>query len=133
MLYNFEVSLAGLVLLSPLVVLAVTWARCSKFYRSRPVPKPQKVLYCVALVAASASTLAYIGYWGWRACSLYEISIPFTTLLVLERFMYVSRLLSPVAVGCFFFGRGPYRFLAIAVTLWVTLQVWLHHGVIHWA
>jgi hypothetical protein len=54
-------------------------------------------------------------------------------LLILERFLYLSRLLSAVAIICFFIGRGPYRFLVALTTLWVTLQIWVHDDIIHWA
>jgi len=71
----------------------------------------------VALVAASVGTLAYLGYWRWRVCGLYQITLPFTALLALERFLYASRLLSAVAIVGLFIGRGPYRVLVTLATL----------------
>jgi hypothetical protein len=133
MLYNFEILLVGFVLLLPLVVFGVAWARSNRFYSSHSVLKRQKVFYRTALVASSVSALTYLGYWSWRACSLYGITLPFTVLVVLERFLYLSRFLSASAVACFLFGRGPHRFLAATTSLWVTLQIWLHNGIIHWA
>ena len=87
----------------------------------------------MALVAASVSTLAYLGYWGLRVWGLYQITLPFTALLTLERFLYAGRLLSAVAIVGLFIGRGPYRVLVTLATLWVMLQLWTHDGIIHWA
>ena len=133
MLYDLEVWLAGLILLSPVVVLALAWARSSRFYISYPIPQRQKILFHVALVAGSVSTLAYVSYWGWRVCGMYQIIVPSSALLVLDGFLQLSRLLSAVAVVCFLIGRGPYRVLVTLTTLWVTLQIWVHGSIIHWA
>ncbi|SRR6266849_3052650 len=104
MLYDLEVWLAGLILLLPVLVLGFAWARSRRFYNSQPIQQRQKILYLVALVAASVSTLAYLGYWGWRVCGLYRITLPFMALLILERFLNLSKLLSAVAIVCFFIG-----------------------------
>ena len=133
MLYDLEVWLAGSILLLPVVVLGLAWARSSRFYSSHPIPQRQRILYRVALVAASVSALAYVGYWGWRVCGLYRIMLPFSALLLLDRFLYLSRLLSAVAIVCFLIGRGPYRGMTTLTTLWVTLQIWVHREIIHWA
>jgi uncharacterized membrane-anchored protein len=87
----------------------------------------------VALVAGSASTLAYLGYWSWRACQVYRVTLPFVALLTIERLMYVSRALSIAAIVCLLIGRGPYRVSVVLATLWVTFQLWVHDGIIHWA
>ena len=87
----------------------------------------------VALVAGSASTLAYLGYWGWRVCQMYRVTLPFVALLTIERLMYVSRALSVVAIVCLLIGRGPYRVPVVLATLWVMFQLWVHGGIIHWA
>lgn len=133
MLYDMEVWVSGLILLSPVVVLGIAWAKSREFYSGKPVHQRQKLLYLVALVAASVSTLAYLGYWGWRVCGLYQITLPFTALLTLERFLYASRLLSGIAIVLLFIGRGPHRVLVTLATLWVMLQLWTHDGIIHWA
>lgn len=133
MLYDLEVWAVGLVLFSPAVVLRLAWARRCRFYGGKTIPGRRKAFYFTALVAASVSTLAYFGYWGWRVCGLNHIALPFTALLAIERFMYVGRLLSAVAIVCLFVGRGPHRALVVLATLWVMLQLWIHGGIIHWA
>jgi hypothetical protein len=133
MFHDLEVWLAGLSLLFPVPVFGVAWARSCRFYSDREIKQRQENLYLVALMAASVSTLAYLGYWGWRVCGLYRITLPLMALLILERFLYLSRLLSAVAIICFYIGRGPYRVLVVLTTLWVTLQIWMHDGIIHWA
>ena len=87
----------------------------------------------VALVAGSASTLAYLGYWSWRVCDLYHATLPFVALLTLERLMYVSRALSIGAIVCLLIVRGPYRIPLVLASLWVMFQLWVHGGIIHWA
>lgn len=131
MLYDMEVWGAGLILLSPALVLGIAWARSRQFYSSKPIRRHQKLLYLVALGAASVSTLAYLGYWGCRVCGLYQVTLPFTALLALEGFLYASRLLSAIAIVGLFIGRGPHRVLVTLATLWVMLQLWTHDGIIH--
>jgi hypothetical protein len=131
MLYDLEAWLVGLILLLPVLVLAFAWARSRRFYNSQPIQQRERNLYFVALVAASVSTLAYLGYWGWRVCGLYRITLPYMALLILKRFLYLSRLFSAIAVVCFFIGRGPYRVLLVVTTLWVMMQIWVHDGMIH--
>jgi hypothetical protein len=133
MLYDLEVFLVGSILLLPVVVIGLAWGRSSRFYRNHPIPQRQRIFYRVALVAASVSVLAYVGYWSWRVCGLYRIMLPSLILLSLERFLQLSKLFSAVAIICFLIGRGPHRVLVTLTTLWVTLQVWLHGGIIHWA
>lgn len=133
MLYDMEVWVAGLILLAPVVVLGTAWAKRRQFYSGKPIHQRQKLMYLVALVAASASTLSYLGYWGWRVCELYQITLPFTALLTLDRFLYAGRVLSAVALVGLFIGRGPHRFLVALATLWIMLQLWTHDGIIHWA
>lgn len=133
MLYDLETIIIGAVLLLPLAVLGLAWARINTFYASHPARRRQRVLYRTALVVASVSALAYLGYWSWRVCSLYQIVFPFTVLIVLERFLYLSRVLSLVSIFCFILGRGPHRILTTVATFWITLQIWIHNDLIHWA
>lgn len=133
MIYDLKIWLAASILALPIVVLGLAWAGSSRFYGRHPIPKRQRIVYRVALLAASLSTLAYLGYWGWRVCGLYRIMLPSPALLVIEGSLNLSKLLSAVAIVCFLIGRGPYRVSAILTTLWVTLQIWLHGGIIHWA
>ena len=133
MLYDLGVWLAALILLSPILVFGLAWAKINRFYNGNQVQRRQRVSYMVALVAGSASTLAYLGYWGWRVCQMYHATIPFVALLTIERLMYVSRALSIAAIVCLLIGRGPYRVLVVLATLWVMFQVWVHGGIIHWA
>jgi len=133
MFYDMEVPVAGLILFLPVLVLGIAWARSRQFYNGNAIYPWQKLLYLVALVAASMSTLAYLGYWGWRVRRLYQIALPFTALLTLERFLYASRLLSAVAIVGLFIERGLHRILVTLATLWVMLQLRMHDGIIHWA
>ena len=133
MLYDLGVWLAGLILFSPIFVFALAWAQINRFYQSRQVHRQEKLFYLIALVACSVSTLAYIGYWSWRVCQMYNATLPFVALLTLYRLIYVSRLLSLAAIGCLLVGRGPYRFWVVIATLWVMFQLWMHRGIIHWA
>jgi hypothetical protein len=133
MLYDLGVWAVGLFLSSPVAVLGVAWARSRQFYDSRLVERPQKVLYCVALATASLSVLPYLGYWAVRVCLLYQIKVPFSTLLAVARSVYAGRLLSAMAIVCLLIGRGPYRILVALAVLWVMLQLWIHGDLIHWA
>ena len=133
MLFSLKVWLAGLILLLPVLVLALAWARRTSYYSGCEVLQRQKTLYLLALVAASVSTVSYLGYWTWRGCGLYHVTTPFIVLLTLERFMYMSAVLSAVAMVCFFLGRGPYRFPLVLTTLWVMLPIWVQGSIIHWA
>ncbi|HYM77367.1 MAG TPA: hypothetical protein VE377_15440 [Candidatus Dormibacteraeota bacterium] len=133
MLYDLKVWLTGLILLLPIPVLALAWMRRSRFYAGHEVQERQKTLYLAALLAASLSAAAYLEFWSWRVCGLYGITPPLAVLLILERFLFVTRLLSAIAIVCFFLGRGPYRLLLILTTLWVTVQIWMHSRIIHWA
>jgi hypothetical protein len=65
MLYDFGVWLAGLILFAPALVLGLAWVRSERFYESSPTPHWRKVFYRVAVVAGSASSLVYLGYWAW--------------------------------------------------------------------
>jgi hypothetical protein len=131
MLYSLGVCLAGLLLLSPIPVFGLAWAKIKCFYRSRQVQRQQRLFYLVALAAGSVSTLAYLGYWSWRACQMYHATLPFIVLLILERLIYVSRILSMAAIACLLIGRGPYRILLVLATAWVMFQLWMHGGIIH--
>jgi hypothetical protein len=133
MLLNLSVWLAGLILLSPIVIFGLAWTKINRPYHSVEVQRRQKLLYMAALVAGSVSTLAYLGYWSWRVCQMYNASLPFVALLTLERLIYASRVLSIAAIACLLFGRGPYRILLMLVTLWVMFQLWIHGDLIHWA
>jgi hypothetical protein len=133
MLCSLSVWLAGLILLLPVLVLASAWARRTRYYGGHEIPQRQKTLYLLAIVAASVSTVSYLGYWGWRVCGLYRVSPPLMALVILERFMYISEVLSAVAIICFFLGRGPYRFPLVLTTLWLMLPIWVHGRIIHWA
>jgi hypothetical protein len=92
--------LAGLILLSPILVFGLAWAKINRFYHGRQVERQQKLFYLVALVAGSVSTLAYLGYWTWRVCQMYHATLPFFVLLTLDRLIYASRLLSVAAMAC---------------------------------
>jgi len=133
MLPSLEIWLAGLILFSPVVVLALAWARSGEFQRSHAVPKKQRVLYRVGLVSASFVTVAYLGYWGWRICSVYQVVLPSWALYALDAGFYLSRVLSVAAILGLLTGRGPYRTVALVTTLWVALLVWMNRGIIHWA
>ena len=133
MLYDLGIWLAALFLLSPILVFGLAWAKINRFYCGKQVQRRQRVSYMVALVAGSASTLAYLGYWGWRVCQMYHAALPFVALLTIERLMFVSRALSTGAIACLLIGRGPYRAPVLLATLWVMLQLWVHGGIIHWA
>jgi len=134
MLYDLEVCLGGALLLLPIVVFGLAWARTNAYYSSgHLISNRQRIVYRVALVAASVSTIAYAGYWAWRICGLYVVSPPLLAVLVLEHCLFVSRGLSALAVLCFLIGRGPYWILATVTTIWVTLQLWVHDGIMHWA
>jgi hypothetical protein len=133
MLFDLGVWIGSLIILLPVPVLGLAWTRRCRFYQDRPAQHRQRVFYFLALATASASTLAYLGYWAWRVYGLYQVTFPFIFLLTLERSMYACRLLSASAVLFLLFGRGPYRVLVLLTTLWVMLQLWVHGGVIHWA
>ena len=122
MLEDVRVWVGGLILLSPALVLGLAWARRGRYYSSKPADRRHKILYLVALVAASVSTLGYLAYWGWRVCRLYEITFPFIALLTLERFVHGCRLLSAVAIAFLIIGRGPYRAILALAILWVMLH-----------
>jgi hypothetical protein len=132
MVYDVGVWISGLILLIPVVVLGTAWATRRGFSRNSATKHWQEILYLTALVAASASTLAYLGYWGWRLCQLYEITLPFMVLLTLEWSIRVCRMLSATAIVGFLIGRGPYRIPLALAMLWVLLQLW-RGGIIHWA
>jgi len=132
MLYDLIVWLEGLILVSPILVFGLAWAKINRFYCGKQVQRRQRIAYMVALVAGSASTLAYLGYWSWRVCQVYHATVPFVVLLTIERSIYVSRVLSIAAIGCLLMGRGPYRIPLVLATLWVTFQLWAHRGIIHW-
>jgi|KBSMisStaDraftv2_1062788.scaffolds.fasta_scaffold36772_2 hypothetical protein len=131
--YGLRIWLVGLVLLLPVAVLGLAWAKSSRFFSTHTTARRQRILYLVALVSASVSALAYLCYWGWRVCRLYGVVLPLSPLIVLDRFLLLSRLLSIVAIVCFVIGKGPYRVLVILATLWIAVQIWVHDGVIHWA
>jgi hypothetical protein len=133
MLYHLEIWIVGVVLSLPVLVLGLAWARVVRLRSDGSIQRRQRVFYLVALAAVSVSTVAYLGYWSWRICTLYRVELSFTSLLVLERSIYACRLLSLVAIACLLIGRGPHRVLLIVTTLWVMLQLWVHDGIIHWA
>jgi len=133
MVYDLGVWLAGLILLLPLVIFGLAWARIKQFYQSRAVRPQQRCLYLIALIAASISTLAYVGIWSWRVCDLYHASLPLAVLLALQRFIYLARAVSLVAIGCLVVGQGPYRIPALLAISWVTFQLWINGSIIHWA
>jgi len=131
MLYDLGVWLAGLILLAPILVFGMAWAKITRFYDRTQVQRRQKLFYLVALVAGSVSGLAYLGYWGWRLCQMYHV-VPFIGLLALERLIYASRLLSVAAIICLLNGRGPYRLLVVLATVWMMFHLWVHGGIVHW-
>jgi hypothetical protein len=132
MVSDLGVWISGLILLFPVVVLGTAWATRRGFSRNSATKHWQEILYLVALVAASASTLSYLGHWGWRLCQLYEITLPFMVLLTLDWSIRVCRMLSAAAIVGFLIGRGPYRIPLALAMLWVMLQLW-RGGIIHWA
>jgi hypothetical protein len=100
MLFDLRIWLAGLILLSPLFVFGLVCAKVNRYYNRKQVQRQQKVFYLVALAAGSVSTLAYVGYWGWRVSQMYHATVPFIALLTLDRLINASRLLSIAAIGC---------------------------------
>lgn len=133
MAYDLSVWLAGVILLLPIIVFGLAWARIKRFYERGETRRQQRRLYVTALLAGSLSTVAYIGYWGWRVCELYHATVPLPVLLALDRLIYVARAASIAAIVCLLIGRGPYRVPVLLATLWVTIQLWAHGGIIHWA
>lgn len=133
MLDYLELSLACLILSLPVFVLAVAWNGRTRYYNTYVVRRAQRTAYTVALVTASLSTAAYIGYWSWRICGLYRVTLPLTLVIIVDRLLLVGCPLSVVSIVCLLIGRGPYRLPLTLSTLWVTLQVWLHRGTVHWA
>ena len=132
MAFNLGVSFAGLILVLPVVVLGLAWAKVNSFYQSRQVQSGQRLSYLIALALASLSTLAYIGYLTCRFCQMYHTSLPVDALLSLYWLIKVSRIISVAAIGCLLIGRGPHRTPVLLAMLWVTFQLWLHGGIIHW-
>ena len=133
MLNDFGAWLVGLILLSPIFVLGLTWANISRFYRGRQVQRRRKLFFLAGLLASSVSTWAYLGYWGWRVCELYNVTAPLLALLILDRLIIPSTVLSMAAIPCVLIGRGPNRVLVALATLWLTFQLWTHGRIIHWA
>jgi hypothetical protein len=133
MLYTLGVWIVGLLLVSPVFVLGLAWARIRWFYASRQTSQRGKLFYLTALAAASVSTLTYLCYWGWRLCELYQITLPFVVLLTLDRSIFVCEFFSAFAIVGLLIGRGPCRVLVVLATFWVMFQLWAHGGVIHWA
>jgi hypothetical protein len=133
MSFDVVIWIAGLVLSFPILVLGIAWERCGRFSESGETQRRQKLFYLMGLVAASVSTLAYLGYWIWRLCGLYHITVAFVLLLILERSIYICRLLSVFALACFLVGRGPLRVLVFLATFWVMIYLWAQGGIIHWA
>jgi hypothetical protein len=64
MLYDLGIWVAALFLLSPILVFGLAWVKINRFYCGMQIQRPQRVSYMLALVAGSASTLAYFGYWA---------------------------------------------------------------------
>ena len=133
MAYELSVWLTGAILLLPMIVFGLAWARTKRFYERGETQRKQRILYVGALVAGSLSTVAYVGYWSWRVCELYHAIIPLPVLLVLDRLIYLGRAASIVTIVCLLIGRGPYRIPVLLATLWVTFQLWAHGGIVHWA
>ena len=131
MAYDLSVWLAGVILLLPMIVFGLAWARIKRFYQHEEIRRQQRTLYLIALVAGSLSTVAYVGYWSWRVCELYHATIPVPVLLALDGLIYLARAASASTVVCLLIGRGPYRIPLFLSTLWVTFQLWAHGGTIH--
>jgi hypothetical protein len=132
MAYDLSVWLAGLILLLPIIVFGLAWARIKPLYERGETRRRQRRLYVTALLTGSLSTVAYIGYWSWRVCELYHATIPLPVLLTLDRLIYVARAAPIAAIVCLLIGR-PYRIPVLLAALWVTFQVWAHGSMIHWA
>jgi hypothetical protein len=133
MAYDLSVWLAGVILLLPIAVFGLAWARYKQFYQRHEIRRNQRRLYLMALLTGSLSTVAHAGYWSWQVGQLYHAVVPFGALLTLERSMSVARVSSIAAIICVLIGRGPYRIPVLLATLWVTFQLWMHKTVIHWA
>ena len=133
MAYDLTVWLAGVILLLPVIVFGLAWARIKPFYKRAETRRHQRRLYVAALLASSLSAVAYIGYWSWRVCELYHATIPLPALLAFDRLIYIARAASIAAIVGLLIGRGPYRIPVLLATLWVTFQLWVHRGIIHWA
>lgn len=133
MAYDLGVWLAGVILLLPIIVFGLAWARIKRFYDRGETRRHQRRLYIAALLAGSLSTVAYMGYWTWRVCTIYHATVPLPVLLALDHLIYVARAASIAAIVCLLIGRGPYRIAVLLATLWVTFQLWVRGGIIHWA
>ena len=133
MLFNLDFSLGVLLLVFPVAVLSLAWARTRHFYDGTQVSKQGKAPYLAALALASASTIAYLCYWGWWVSSLYQISLSVQTQMMLERAMRAGGWLGAASIGCLVVGKGPFRPLVGAASIWVTLQLCTHSGLVHWS
>jgi hypothetical protein len=133
MLFAFGVWVIGVILISPILIFGLAWAKTTRFYRNRQVPYKQKFFYLAALIGGSVSTLAYVGYWSFRVGQLYHITFPLLAQLAIDRLIYASQLFCTASLVCLLFGRGPYRVPLALATLWVMFQLWVHGGIIHWA
>lgn len=133
MAYDLGLWLAGVILLFPIIVFVLAWARIKRSYERGETRHLYRRLYIASLLTGSLSTAAYIGYWCRRVCELYHAAIPLRVLLALDRSIYVARVASIVAIVCLLAGRGPYRVPVLLAILWVTFQLWTHGGIIHWA
>lgn len=131
MAYDLSVWLAGVILLLPIVAFGLAWATIKRFYERGETRCEQRRFYIAALFAGSLSTIVYIGYWSWRLCQLYQVTIPLPVLLALDRSIYAARAASIAAVVFLLIGRGPYRIPVFLATLWVTSQLWAHGSIVH--
>lgn len=132
MLYNLSVWLVGLIMLMPVPILALTWARVICPPHEIEAQGWQEQFYLLALIGSSICTLAYVCYWSWRVGLIYHATFPLNVLLKLEWFVSISRGLSIAAIGLMAIGRGPYRRALLLGTAWVSLNLWMHRDIIHW-
>ncbi len=98
MQYGLAAWLAGLILLLPAIVLGFAWAKRRAYYERNPALDWRRKLYSLALISASLSVLAYLGYWSWRILGLDQFRFPLSALLFLDRFVFYSVLLPPMAI-----------------------------------
>src|SRR5215470_7492830 len=118
MLFNVGAWMMVVILLSPVPIYGLAWARANHFYRSRQVPGGQRLSYWIALTTGSVSTFAYLGYWGFRVSEMYRIGLPLLARLAIDRLIHASQLLCIASLVCLLLGQGPHRVLLSAATLW---------------
>ena len=134
MLTALEVGLILLIAATPGVLVVLALSRTRHYHREKCVTLQRQALYWTALALTSVSTITYLGYFVWRLCQIYGVSIPFEVSLWLQRLIYATGVLSVVALASLVVGRGPYRALVALAVLWETAFLWSRAPqMIHWA